>query len=148
MVPRLSTAGAAALTASRSDAQGAGQTQGRYGGHQLLATLGHLCRCWHAKESSEGWEGSVKSLSISAQGKAPSLSSGEMTYLCSCTSCLVRGAALGTQALVRDVWGTVVVEICPLLLPRALGAGQDLLLIPHFSSSIFSKARSPSGPIG
>lgn len=79
MVPRLSTAGAASLAASGSDAQGAVQERGRCGGDKPLSAPGHPCRCWHAKESSEGWEGSVKSLSLSAQKEPPFLSSGETT---------------------------------------------------------------------
>lgn len=40
--------------------------------------------------------------------------------------------------------GTMVVEVLPLLLPRALGAGQDSLLIPHSSSSGFFQSPEPS----
>lgn len=83
----------------------------------------------------------MKSFSMSAQKEAPSPSDGEMTSLHSCTSHLVRGAALGAHE------GAMVVEVLPLLLPNALGSGQDSLLIPH-SSSGFSKAQSPAGPFG
>lgn len=39
--------------------------------------------------------------------------------------------------------GIMVVEVLPLLLPRALGAGQDSLLIPHSSSSGFFQSPEP-----
>jgi len=60
----------------------------------------------------------------------------------------VRASTLQAQALVLDTWGTTVVKVCTLLLPSALGVGQDSLLIPRSSSSEFSKAQSPSGPFG